>query len=139
MNTEISNAAICYGLYDKNEIIGFMGILHHPDRRNHKMKRVSRLVILPEYQGIGLGVKFLTVMAKYYNKCGYDLCIITSARNLIDALRKNKDWLCYRFGRVGKSAGKNALIKKHRDVGTASFIYRPKKGENDGKTENKNR
>lgn len=64
-----------------------MGILHQPST-NKKLKRVSRLVILSDYQGIGLGTKFLNKMAKIYSDLGWDFSIITSAKNLIHALRK---------------------------------------------------
>ena len=47
-----------------------MGVIHQPHSINTKIKRVSRLVILPDYQGIGLGTKFLNEMAKYYSKQG---------------------------------------------------------------------
>ena len=54
-----------------------MAILHQPST-NKKLKRVSRLVILPDYQGIGLGTKFLDEMGEIYSKLGWDFSIITS-------------------------------------------------------------
>ena len=83
---------MCYGLYDNEKIIGFIGILHQPHPINKKIKRVSRLVILPDYQGIGLGVKFLNEIAKIYTKKGFDFSIKTSAKNLIFALKNRKEW-----------------------------------------------
>lgn len=68
MSKEIASACICYGLYDNNNIIGFCAVLHQPHPINKKLKRVSRLVILPDYQGIGLGTKFLNEIAKIYIK-----------------------------------------------------------------------
>ena len=90
MNKDLSSSSICYGLYDKNKIIGFCAVLHQPHSINKKIKRVSRLVILPDYQGIGLGTKFLNEIAKMYINDGYDFSIITSAKNLINALKKRK-------------------------------------------------
>jgi GNAT superfamily N-acetyltransferase len=103
-----------------------MAVLHQPST-NKKLKRVSRLVILPDYQGIGLGTKFLNVMAKIYINLGYDFSIITSAKNLINALRKSDEWCMYRYSIVKDDyKGKSKIDSKikHRKCYTASFIYK---------------
>ena len=58
MNTEISSSARNYGLYDKNVLIGFCSVIHFPHPKNKMIKHIHRLVIHPDYQGIGLGKKF---------------------------------------------------------------------------------
>lgn len=128
MNTDIANACKCYGLYDKanDEIIGFIGILHFPNANNKKIKRVSRLVILPDYQGIGLGYKFLTEIAKIYTSKGYDFEIISSARNLIYKLKKDNQWILTRIGKVKKPESIDpgfANVLRTNSV-TASFFFR---------------
>ena len=97
MSEELASACVCYGLYDQNEIIGFCAVLHQPHSKNAKIKRVSRLVILPDYQGIGLGTKFLNVIAKIYADKGYTFTIVTSARNMIHALIKSPCWAMTRW------------------------------------------
>ena len=99
LNTEIHKSAKCYGLYDKETIIGFIGILHFPCV-NKKIKSVSRLVILPDYQGIGLGTKFLNIISDFYINNGYDFKIQTSAKNLINSLKNNEKWCLVRYGKV---------------------------------------
>ena len=125
LNTDLADMCKCYGLYDGNKIIGFMGILHQPHPLNKKIKRVSRLVILPDYQGIGLGTKFLNKVAQMYANKGYDFCIVTSAKNLIYSLRKSDKWCMYRWSIVGNS-GNGPIDSKirHRDCYTGSFMYR---------------
>lgn len=113
-------------MYDENKIIGFIGVLHQPST-NKKLKRVSRLVILPDYQGIGLGTKFLNAIANIYVNKGYDFSIITSAKNLIYALRKSNKWIMYRYSIVkNDKKGKSKIDSKikHRDCYTASFMYK---------------
>ena len=56
------------------------------------MKRTTRLVVLPDYQGIGIGYSLQTYIAKYYSKHGFVFHIVTSARNLILRLLKSDDW-----------------------------------------------
>ena len=91
------SASQCFGLYENENIIGFIAVLHQPHGINKKIKRCSRLVILPDYQGIGLGRKFLESIAKLYISQGYDLTITTTAKNLINALRKSNDWCMMRY------------------------------------------
>jgi len=106
-------------------MIGFIGVIHFPHPTNKKIKRVHRLVILPDYQGIGLGTQFLNEVAKFYND--FDFTIITSAKNLIYALNKNKNWTLKRYGRIKRS---NSMLKGLKrsfrgHVKTASFQFVP--------------
>lgn len=102
-------------------------MLHQPHPINTKLKRVSRLVILPDYQGIGLGTKFLNKIAEYYKKQNYDFCIVTSAKNLINALKKNNKWCMYRYNKHRPVFSKSSKIDKNRKLRecyTASFMYK---------------
>lgn len=126
MNKDITNACQCFGLYDEENIIGFIAILHQPHSVNKKIKRVSRLVILPDYQGIGLGSKFLNVVAEMYSKQGYDFSIITSAKNLINALRKSEKWCMYSYSK-SKSESSSSTLKKRKvrsECYTGRFMYK---------------
>lgn len=90
---------------------------------NKKIKRVSRLVILPDYQGIGLGTKFLDLVASEYVKENYDFSIITSAKNMIYALRKSDKWCMCRYSWV-KNNDSSKISKKTRDAYTATFMFK---------------
>lgn len=119
---------MCYGLYnDNNDIIGFCAVLHQPHSVNRKIKRVSRLVILPDYQGIGLGTKFLNIIADYYNNQGYTFTIVTSAKNMICALNASDDWVMTRWS-VNKTNNKKSKIDYKRtsartECKTGGFRY----------------
>lgn len=113
-------SSTCYGLYSGKNIVGFCAVCHQPHPKNKKIKRVHRLVILPDYQGIGLETKFLDAIAKHYFKMGYDFSITTSAKNLILALNKSENWKCTQFSGNKKQRGK---IPLRIGVKTASFFY----------------
>ena len=106
-----------------------MGVLHQPHSSNKKIKRVSRLVILPDYQGIGLGYKFLNSVAKKYSQYGYDFSIVTSAKNLIMKLYESNYWRLNRLSITKSSSSKDALDFKRSSIRakckTASFFYVP--------------
>lgn len=105
-----------------------MGIIHQPHGINKKIKRVSRIVVLPDYQGIGIGTRFLTEIAKIYKNKGYDFSIVTSAKNMIKSLYKNDKWIMVRNSYNKCSSEKNSIDYKRKSMRskckTASFFYK---------------
>ena len=78
---------------------------------------------MPDYQGVGLGIKFLNEIAKIYKD--YDFRITTSAKNLIYALNNHNNWRLDKFKRSKMPVSlKKEMVKSFRGhVKTASFIY----------------
>ena len=113
------------GTVDK--IVAFMGVLHQPHGVNKKIKRVCRLVVLPDYQGVGIATRFLKIIAEHYTKQGYDFSIVTSAKNLIYALNKSNDWLLQRYSAENCASKKSSIDYKRKSIRknckTASFFY----------------
>ena len=62
-------------------------------------KRVHRLVVLPDYQGIGIGTKFIKEIAKIIDSRGFELNLTTTTPSLVHSLIKNNEWLLARYGR----------------------------------------
>lgn len=78
------------------------------------------MVMLPDYQGIGLGTRFLNTVATFYTD--YDFLITTSAKNLIHALNKSTQWSLKRHSIVKDTgSGMKAMRRTHRKVKTATF------------------
>ena len=105
-----------------------MAVIHQPHPHNSKIKRVHRVVISPDYQGIGLGTKFLCVVGEYYHSMGYDVSLMTSAKNMICGLEKNPHWVKTRAGRVRKigytSAIKGLTNTNRLNVFSVTFFYK---------------
>jgi GNAT superfamily N-acetyltransferase len=123
LNHSHNNASSVYLAIVNNVLVGFISIIHFPHPKIKNMKKVHRLVILPEYQGIGLGVKLLNEIANIYKKQKYRLTITTSSPSLINTLKKSLNWKCIRYNRVGKQSTSTTVGKMvlsgHRY--TASF------------------
>lgn len=129
MTAELPKQAICYGCYDGENICAFIGVIHFPHPINKKIKTISRLCVLPDYQGIGIGRKFLNIIAKKYADEGFDLKITTSAKNLIYALRRDENWIMQRYSvnKKSKTANRNCrkMVNTVRDnCKTASFYFK---------------
>ena len=128
MTADLPRQAICYGCYDEDNIVAFIGVIHFPHPINKKIKSISRLCVLPDYQGIGIGKQFLTFVAKKYADDGFDVKITTSAKNLIYSLMKDPQWIMQRYSANKKTPTKNKrcskLINSIRDnCKTASFYF----------------
>ena len=81
-----NNAAKVFIATINDEIAGFLSVLHFPHPKVKNMKKVHRLVILPDYQGAGFGIKFLNEIGKIYKKQKFRYTIVTSAPSLIHSL-----------------------------------------------------
>lgn len=74
-----------------------MGFIQFPMRKG--WKRGHRMVVLPDYQGVGIGTAFGEFTSQYYADLGWNVNITTTTPALVNALRKSKKWVLARFGR----------------------------------------
>ena len=97
MNTELHTAAAQWVGILNGELVAHTGIIQFPMRKG--WKRVHRLVVLPDYQGIGIGTAFIKAIAQHYTDNGYVLNLTTTTPSLVHALRRSNDWRLIRYGR----------------------------------------
>ena len=120
-----NNAASVYIAMVNDQIAGFISILHLPHPKAKTIKKVHRLVILPDYQGIGLGLHLLNELGKIYIKDKWRFTIVTSAPSLIHALKRMNQWICKHYGRLkadtGIIHGSSNKSSNSKDRITASF------------------
>lgn len=123
LNHAHNDTASVYLAIVNNILVGFISIIHFPHSKIKNMKKVHRLVILPEYQGIGFGVRLLNEIANIYKNKNYRFSITTSNPSLINALKKSILWKCIRFNRVMNQSKSSAVGKMNVSINryTASF------------------
>lgn len=119
-----NNASSVFIATINDNIAGFLSVLHFPHPKVKNMKKVHRLVILPDYQGAGFGIMFLNEIAKYYKLLKQRFNIMTSSPSLIYSLKKSNQWNCVRYGRV--SEAKNGVLEgtTSKNRITTSFEYK---------------
>jgi GNAT superfamily N-acetyltransferase len=120
LDAKHNNAAHVYVSYVNDIICGFISVLPQPGATKN-LFRVHRLVVLPDYQGIGVGLRMLNDVAKLYKSNNKEICIVTSSPSLLAALNKNNDWRCSKFGRSKSGNFGNSLTLKRI---SASFRYK---------------
>ena len=81
-------------------------------------KRVHRLVVLPDYQGIGIGLKFINEVTKFYIENGFNMNLTTTTPALVYALAKDPNWALIRANRTSNNMKKNFNNHYNINVGT---------------------
>lgn len=100
----------------------------HPIAKN--VWKIHRTVVLPDYQGVGIGTAFNSWVGEYYKSKNKRLSIVTSNASMIYALKRSDKWICKRIGRLvststtGKLHNKFKQEKTSSDRITASFMYK---------------
>lgn len=110
--------------YLNDNIVGMCAVLPQPGVLDGDAWRIHRLVILPDYQGLGIGVKLLEYVCdlfKYHNKTIY---LRTSHTKLINYMTKSKKW--FGDGKLKNSVEEAGLLKGRKinfNRQSASFKY----------------
>jgi ABC-type Mn2+/Zn2+ transport system ATPase subunit len=113
-----NNAARVFIATVNDEIAGFISVIAQPSGMKGQ-KRVHRLVILPDYQGVGIGVRLLNEIGKIYKNDNWRYTINTTSPSLINALKISDKWNCHHYGRI--RGYKNKMGKTISNKITASF------------------
>jgi ABC-type lipoprotein export system ATPase subunit len=109
LNHSISQPTHCYVGYWNDEPVTFVGILHQPHPKVDALKRVTRVVTLPAYQGLGIGTSVLNAVSGYYFESGNRVRIVTSHPGLMRALNRNNLWRCVNsFSHQARQTGNKA-------------------------------
>ena len=119
----MKTTAKTYGLYNPhNRLIGICATIIMSRKNGTAMMRIHRIVIHPDYQGIGLGKQFVTIIGKLESKT-HDVFIQTSNPAMKHALLHYSDWVLQRNGRTDLSHT-NLMGRTHRMGKTATFVMR---------------
>ena len=94
--------------------------------------RVTRLVVLPDYQGIGVGKRLLNFIAKLYtSQTKMPFYILTSNPQIIRGSMEN--WRMVRFGHASKGQGNTRInnelqssLSRKRITVSLQYIPRPR-------------
>ena len=91
MTQDLNMASNLYTIYFNKTIIGCIYILPLPNGYLKNAWRVHRLVINPDYQGLGIGTKFLETICDLYSYNNAKIYIRTSHIKLRNYFYKHKD------------------------------------------------
>lgn len=110
--------------YVNGDMAGLVAVLPQPGLTK-KLYRITRLVVLPDFQGLGVGnIMNEWIGELYWREDKKRLSIVTTHPGLIGSYVKSKRWMMQSFDKGVKVDGnfdKNELSTRLK----ASFIYIP--------------
>lgn len=119
-----------FGLFHEKNQIGFQCFANYVpwrDKKNKKIMHSNRVVIHPDYAGIGLGILFINECSKIMEKEGYKICIKFSSTPIYKSMIKSPHWKLVevkrQFGKI--IPGVNMIRKSgfRENIKTYSFEY----------------
>ena len=131
LDHKLHNAAQQFVGVINGELVAHTGIIQFPMRKG--WKRVHRLVVLPDYQGIGIGTEFIDEVSEIYKNEGFKMNLTTTTPALIHALKRSQKWSLFRASRMRKSInefsryanrGKTVTKSPSQNRITFSFNYK---------------
>ena len=71
MTEEMNKSASCFVFSWEKQLVAFVGVLPQPSGYFDKAVRGTRTVVLPDFQGLGIGSRITDFIASIYKQAGY--------------------------------------------------------------------
>jgi hypothetical protein len=125
LSSDIANGAQCFILLINNEPAAFASFIHFQHPKVINTKREHRTVVLPDYQGIGIGNILSEYVGDYCLNLGHNYISTSSHPAMIFHRMKSKKWFMYRSPALANGFNKNYKNKNQTAWNrlTASFKY----------------
>lgn len=120
----LAPGARCYLATWNGEPVTFCATLPLITRRNHR--RFTRIVTLPDYQGMGIGMRVVAAVASLHRAEGLRINVTSSHPALIRHCRGSADWRTVNVRKAGASPRGSARFPGYRNSAgraTVSFEY----------------
>lgn len=119
MTADLHKAAQCFCLFVEGEPACIAAILYRPHPKRRNIYGVSRLVVLPDYQGLGLAFVLMDYLGEQFRALGRELRAYPAHPALIRAFDRSSKW------RIEKKPAMSHKTKGKRTGGGLSFGGRP--------------
>ena len=106
--------ALCNG-----ELCGLCAVLPFPHPILKNAYKEHRTVILPDYQGVGIGTAFTDYIAQHYKDNGKIFISTTSSPSMIHSRVNNTKWITTRIGRSSSGSGSGKIQNKNKKGSTS--------------------
>ena len=98
LNHDLSKSPQQYVAFYNDKPVAFCAVINFPHPKIKPMWKTHRIVVLPDYQGIGIGTKLLDFVAQKYEPDYFG--ITTSLNGFAKRLMKNESMEVVRPGKV---------------------------------------
>ena len=115
LSGSLNKIARCYLAAWRGEPVAFCALLSHAGRRG--IWRISRIVVLPDYQGLGVGGRLCAALGEMYQRQGQRLTITTGHPAMIAHLRDSPRW---RVGHIAHGGYRWGRFARHKNIRSTS-------------------
>ncbi|QDU88387.1 hypothetical protein Pla175_17630 [Pirellulimonas nuda] len=124
LDTRLMGAAVCFAAFWGDEPVAFSAWVHRMTRnRRSGDMREHRTVVLPDYQGIGIGNRISECCASLWTGLGGIAAGTTSHPGMIHYRAASPLWRVARFGRVTPPGVKSKITGCSMERLTGGFEY----------------
>lgn len=112
MTASLHRAAVCFVAFFDGQPAAFTSYLHFPHAHERRFKREHRTVVLPDFQGVGIGNRLSEWLGEKLLREGWRFVSTTSAPGMIWHRAKSALWRTARFGnaaQMGRESGLTGL------------------------------
>ena len=92
MTEEMNKSASCFVFSWGKQLVAFVGVLPQPSGYFDKAVRGTRTVVLPDFQGLGIGSRITDFIASIYKQAGYRYFTKTVNPKLGEYRNHSKKW-----------------------------------------------
>ena len=92
MTEEMNKSASCFVFSWEKQLVAFVGVLPQPSGYFDKAVRGTRTVVLPDFQGLGIGSRITDFIASIYKQAGYRYFTKTVNPKLGEYRNHSKKW-----------------------------------------------
>jgi Acetyltransferase (GNAT) family len=120
LTAELHKAAACYVLFVEGRPASFVGILHRPHPKVDDVKAISRIVTLPDYQGLGLAMILADTFGAAFKTLGKRFRNYPAHPSFVRSHDRSKNWVMKKKpGVFSPSLGKTSTLvsEAYRDAG----------------------
>lgn len=108
LSSNLNSSSKCYVGTINDIPVVFCAIVHFPHPKVKNIKRIHRIVVLPDYQGLGIAIKLCNFLGDLYKKNSYRLRIVFTTKALISSFANSDLWILEKPFRKHKHNNLNA-------------------------------
>ena len=122
LSHELNRSAICFAAFWEQEPVGFFSFCSN---LGHGSLLAHRLVVLPDYQGLGLGSRLIDLCCSILaGGIGKDVGVKTSHPGLIRSMKSSRNWMLVEHERPYSSEARitnTVMLRKRKSLSSLRF------------------
>jgi GNAT superfamily N-acetyltransferase len=126
LSADLNKAARCYAAYVDGRPVAFAGVLYRPHAKVSNVWGISRIVTLPDWQGLGLAFVLMDALGGAYRAAGQRLRMYPAHPALIRSMDRSAAWSLHQkpgFRKGGVQKGANSTIPEWRAGGRPCAVF----------------